>query len=86
MASELGLFGEEVWSELHGGSHVALDFQLALHEGSLRLDGTIEELDGILIEEGEGGIRLAFPGSDDLAIAVLQVYCPDNGWLSSLKR
>jgi hypothetical protein len=83
MASKLGP-REEVWSQLHGSSHVTLNLELALHEGSLGLELPVKEIDSIVVKEGEGGISLTIFSLDNLTISILQVDRPCDGRLPSL--
>jgi hypothetical protein len=78
LRSEASLW-EDVWGELESSLHVSLDLELALHEGSLRVELAREEVSGIVVEDGEGGVGLAFLALLYAAVAVLEVDGPGGG-------
>jgi hypothetical protein len=86
MGGSEGALGEEVRGELHSGLHVSLDLHLALHEGSLGVELSREEVNGIAIDQREGGIGLALLGVLDRSIAVLEINSPEDGILTLGRR
>lgn len=62
--------------------HVALDFELALHEGSLRVELAREEINGIIVDETEGDVGFALLSVLDGAVAVLEIDGPVDWGLS----
>ena len=58
--------------------HVALDLELALHEGVLGVEFAGEEVGGIVVEHGEGSVGLAFLAVLDGSVSVLEVDGPEG--------
>lgn len=74
--------GEGVGGELLGSSHIAFNFHFSLHEGSLGVEGSVENGDCIGVGHGESSIGFAVFALREGTVAVLEVKCPDYWGLS----
>ena len=68
--------------QLHGEAHVALDLELALHEGGLSVELSGHHVDEVVVVDGQGDVRLDAVVVADVephvAAAVLGVDEPDH--------
>ena len=66
--------------ELHGEAHVALDLELALHEGGLSVELAGHHVDKVVVVDGQRhvGLDVVADVELDVAATVFGVDDPDN--------
>ena len=70
---------EDVGSESEGGLHVSFDFKFALHESGLGVKFAWEQVNSVVVNEGEGDVSFAFFAVLDGTVAVFEIDSPADG-------